>query len=141
MSLKIHLLHSHLDFFPDNLGAVSDEHVERFHQDISSMEKRYQGANSVEEAKDLIIQLNQIMRRGGFHLRKWASNVPKVLEALPNEDKYDISMVPFGKDLTINLLGLIWNATKDVFQVKVQDTMDVKTKRQLLSVIAQFLIP
>ncbi|UYV78169.1 hypothetical protein LAZ67_16000358 [Cordylochernes scorpioides] len=36
MSLKIHFLHSHLDFFPDNLGAVSDEHGERFHQDISS---------------------------------------------------------------------------------------------------------
>ncbi|UYV82502.1 hypothetical protein LAZ67_21002579 [Cordylochernes scorpioides] len=43
MSLKIHFLHSHLYFFPDNLGAVSDEHGERFHQAISSMEKRYQG--------------------------------------------------------------------------------------------------
>jgi len=32
-----------LDFFPENCGAVSDEHGERFHQDISSMEKRYQG--------------------------------------------------------------------------------------------------
>jgi hypothetical protein len=31
MSLKIHFLHSHLDFFPQNLGAVSDEHGERFH--------------------------------------------------------------------------------------------------------------
>ncbi|UYV80722.1 hypothetical protein LAZ67_19001537 [Cordylochernes scorpioides] len=46
MSLKIHFLHSHLDFFPDNLGAVSDEHGERFHQDISSMEKRYQDLSS-----------------------------------------------------------------------------------------------
>ncbi|XP_036357596.1 uncharacterized protein LOC118762843 [Octopus sinensis] len=27
----------------DNLGAVSDEHGERFHQDISAMEKWYQG--------------------------------------------------------------------------------------------------
>ncbi|UYV78509.1 hypothetical protein LAZ67_16001816 [Cordylochernes scorpioides] len=43
MSLKIHFLHSHLDFFPENLGAVSDEHGERFHQDISSIKKRYQG--------------------------------------------------------------------------------------------------
>ncbi|UYV82854.1 hypothetical protein LAZ67_22001095 [Cordylochernes scorpioides] len=34
MSLKIQFLHSHLDFFPDNLGAVSDEHGERFHQDM-----------------------------------------------------------------------------------------------------------
>ena len=43
MSLKIHFLDSHLDFFPENLGAVSDEHGERFHQDILSMETRYQG--------------------------------------------------------------------------------------------------
>ena len=28
MSLKIYFLHSHLNFFPPNLGAVSDEHVE-----------------------------------------------------------------------------------------------------------------
>ena len=34
--------HSHLDFFPPNLGAVSDEQGERFHQDIAIMEKRYQ---------------------------------------------------------------------------------------------------
>lgn len=43
MSLKIHFLDSHLDFFPENMGAVSDEHGERFHQDISKMERRYQG--------------------------------------------------------------------------------------------------
>jgi len=43
MSLKIHFLHSHLNFFPEKCGAVNDEPRERFHQDISSMEKRYQG--------------------------------------------------------------------------------------------------
>ncbi|XP_076043843.1 uncharacterized protein LOC143026937 [Oratosquilla oratoria] len=43
MSLKVHFLDSHLDFFPENLGAVSDEQGERFHQDIASMEQRYQG--------------------------------------------------------------------------------------------------
>ena len=43
MSLKMHFLHSHLEFFPPNLGDVSDEHGERFHQDISLMESRYQG--------------------------------------------------------------------------------------------------
>jgi hypothetical protein len=46
MSLKVHFLDSHLDLFPENLGAVSDEHGERFHQDISTMEKRYQGTCS-----------------------------------------------------------------------------------------------
>ena len=43
MSLKIHFLYSHLDFFPSNCGDVSDQHGERFHQDIAVMEKRYQG--------------------------------------------------------------------------------------------------
>jgi len=43
MSLKIHFLHSHLNFFRLNCGAVTDEHGERFHQDIAAMEKRYQG--------------------------------------------------------------------------------------------------
>jgi len=43
MSLKIHFLDSHVDFFPENLGAVSDEHGERFHQDIMHIERRYNG--------------------------------------------------------------------------------------------------
>lgn len=43
MSLKLHFLHSHLSFFPENAGAVSDEHGERFHQDIARMESRYKG--------------------------------------------------------------------------------------------------
>jgi hypothetical protein len=43
MSPKMHFLDSHLNFFPQNLGNVSDEHGERFHQDISTMETRYQG--------------------------------------------------------------------------------------------------
>ena len=30
-------------FSPENCGAVNDENGERFHQDIFSMEKRYQG--------------------------------------------------------------------------------------------------
>jgi hypothetical protein len=42
MSLKVRFLDFHLDFFPENLGAVSDEHGERFHQDISTMKQRYQ---------------------------------------------------------------------------------------------------
>ena len=43
ISLKMHFLHSHLEFFPENLGAVGDEPGEKFCQDIQSMEKRYKG--------------------------------------------------------------------------------------------------
>lgn len=43
MSIKVHYLHSHLDRFPENLGDYSEEQGERFHQDIKTMEDRYQG--------------------------------------------------------------------------------------------------
>ena len=43
MSIKVHYLHSHLDHFPKNLGDLSEEQGERFHQDIRVMEERYQG--------------------------------------------------------------------------------------------------
>ena len=42
MSVKEHFLHRHLDNFPRNLRAFSEEQGERFHQDIKMMEKRCQ---------------------------------------------------------------------------------------------------
>ena len=43
MSIKVHFLKNHLNKFPANLGDVSDEHGQRFHQNIKVMEERYQG--------------------------------------------------------------------------------------------------
>jgi hypothetical protein len=43
MTLKINFLNLHLNFFPENLGAVSEKLAELFHQDIKKMERRYQG--------------------------------------------------------------------------------------------------
>jgi hypothetical protein len=38
-----HFFFFHLDFFPISLGDISDKYGERFHREISTMEKRYQG--------------------------------------------------------------------------------------------------
>ena len=43
MSIKIQYLFSHLGRLPENLGEVSEEQGERFHQVIKNMEMRYQG--------------------------------------------------------------------------------------------------
>jgi len=43
MSVKLHFLASHLNYFPDNCGDYSEEQGERFHQDIRTMEERYKG--------------------------------------------------------------------------------------------------
>jgi hypothetical protein len=43
LSLKLHFLHFHLDYFTESLGDLSEEQGERFHQDVKEMERRYQG--------------------------------------------------------------------------------------------------
>lgn len=43
MSPKVHFMHQHLDFFKDNLGKISDEHGERFHQQVKNIENRFKG--------------------------------------------------------------------------------------------------
>ena len=43
MSLKLHFLKCHVDFFPEDLGKISDEHGGCFHQTIQTIEKHYQG--------------------------------------------------------------------------------------------------
>ena len=47
MSLKIHMLHSHLDFFPDNCGMASDWHGEFF------MRKLRRRRNDIRESGPL----------------------------------------------------------------------------------------
>ena len=43
MNIKVLCFFSHLDCFRTNLGDLSEDHEERFHQDIKVMEERYQG--------------------------------------------------------------------------------------------------
>ena len=52
MSIKMHFLSSHLDYFPENCGDFSEEQGERFHQDIRVMEERYQGRWDVNMLAD-----------------------------------------------------------------------------------------
>ena len=43
MSLKLHMIHSHLNLFKSNMADYSKEHGESFHQDVMEFEKCYQG--------------------------------------------------------------------------------------------------
>jgi len=52
MSLKVHFLHSHLEYFPQNLDSYSQEQGERFHQDLRTMGKHYQGRMNANMISD-----------------------------------------------------------------------------------------
>ena len=44
ISPKLLILQSHLDFFKSNIGAYSEEHGERFHQDVPSLRRGTKGS-------------------------------------------------------------------------------------------------
>ncbi|GBN19641.1 hypothetical protein AVEN_6794-1 [Araneus ventricosus] len=52
MSLKVNFLHSHIDCFPENLEAFSEEEGEIFHKDAPDIERRYQGKWDVNMLAD-----------------------------------------------------------------------------------------
>ncbi|KAL0818421.1 hypothetical protein ABMA28_008887 [Loxostege sticticalis] len=68
MSLKVHMLHAHLDQFKNNLGAYSEEQGERFHQDVMDFEQRYQGQYNENMMGDYIWSL--IRESSYLHRRK-----------------------------------------------------------------------
>lgn len=70
MSLKVHFLFSHLDYFPDNLGDFSEEMGERFHQDIKIMETRYQGRWDVSMMADYCWMMKRDCLPEEEHARK-----------------------------------------------------------------------
>ncbi|XP_062557636.1 uncharacterized protein LOC134222504 [Armigeres subalbatus] len=44
------------------------------------------GADTIEEATDLRTQLVEMLQRGGFHLRKWASNEEATLQGISQQE-------------------------------------------------------
>ena len=55
MSIKVHFLHSYLDRFPGNLGALSDEQGERFHQDVKETEAEVSREMGCRHASRLLL--------------------------------------------------------------------------------------
>lgn len=99
------------------------------------------GSNTIDGAKRLAEELNQLLTAGGFRLRKWATNESKVLINIPENDKIE-SMVNIPTDITVCLLGVIWNPVTDCFSYNVK-TKDycINTKRKLLSEISKIFDP
>ena len=57
MSLKIHILHTHVDEFKDNMDDYSEEQSERFQQDVRSFEEGHKGQYNESMMGDYIRNL------------------------------------------------------------------------------------
>ncbi|XP_055623247.1 uncharacterized protein LOC129766684 [Toxorhynchites rutilus septentrionalis] len=93
-------------YVDDFIGGVS---VSEF------LSRCYSGAQSIEEAIRLRTELDELLPKGGFELRKWASNRLEVLQGLSNEQVGTQSALQFTPEESIKALGIIWEPEARLF--------------------------
>ncbi|XP_062708370.1 uncharacterized protein LOC134288239 isoform X1 [Aedes albopictus] len=102
------------------------------------------GFDDLNEASEAQVQLIGLLKAGGFHLHKWASNNPTLLERIPESDRDElVSIDESGSSEVIKTLGLMWNPTLDALQFISIPTVceNSATKRQVLSLISRMFDP
>jgi hypothetical protein len=101
------------------------------------------GANTVKEAICLREELSELMQKGGFELRKFASNKFEVLQGLDKDHIGTQSTLSFTPKESIKALGIGWEPENDLlhFESTIQPRNHPPTKRTILSDIAKLYDP
>ena len=98
------------------------------------------GADTVEGAARLQVDLQDLFSKGRFTLRKWNSSHPAALERVPPElkESHFTQTIPDPPEY-VKTLGIEWNSKKDVFRLTVSDfpSDQSPTKRLLASDVAK----
>lgn len=97
------------------------------------------GANSMTRALQIREETMKLLEKGGFVLRKWASNKMELLKNIP-ESSVASSIRSLDKEGIFKTLGIQWNPIEDVFQYHVRMDSNYAqrpTKRTILLCIAQ----
>ncbi|XP_044578945.1 uncharacterized protein LOC123261417 [Cotesia glomerata] len=98
------------------------------------------GAKTVAEAITLRDQLITMLKKGGFNVRKWASNHPALL--IKVQEHPESSHMSLDPDSATKTLGIRWHARDDYFfyVVNISNQSNI-TKRTILSQIAKLFDP
>lgn len=105
------------------------------------MDDLLSGADTIEQAMVLRVQLTKICEKAGFVLRKWASNTAELLTS--TENKSSDPLLNLNQDMVTKTLGIGWNCQEDNIRYIVGTTSDHKsiTKRSILSTISRIYDP
>ena len=99
------------------------------------------GANSIEEGIELRHQLQELLSKADFLLRKWNSSNPYILREVPPELRDDqMSLTISDQDeVYTKTLGIEWHSVLDHFRLNVSNhcAHNTLTKRALVSDIAR----
>ncbi|XP_055633006.1 uncharacterized protein LOC129773424 [Toxorhynchites rutilus septentrionalis] len=103
------------------------------------------GASSVDEAIQLQNDLDTLMKKGGFTLRKWCSNKPEVLAGISVEHLGTNLSVSFdiSPEEKVKALGITWEPGTDQlrFYYCITASEQAWTRRNILSSIAKLFDP
>ncbi|XP_071581073.1 uncharacterized protein [Temnothorax nylanderi] len=99
------------------------------------------GADTVQQVKEIAVQLKNLCMAGGFPLSKWHATHQDVLTAVQAE-KEQGSQIAFD-DCTTKILGLNWLPHEDsfTFSTRISSHTTQFTKRLVLSEVAQIFDP
>ncbi|XP_063372557.1 uncharacterized protein LOC134660706 [Cydia amplana] len=104
------------------------------------MDELVHGVHSIEQGKNVIKDLDQLLKTGGFNLRKWSANSTELLTDMTSQQ--NIVIFNFKSDVVPKTLEICWNPTKDTFTFRYETTQHNKiTKRILLSEISKVFDP
>ncbi|GFV88521.1 integrase catalytic domain-containing protein [Trichonephila clavipes] len=119
---------------PKTIQQLAEEEIKKFPKASKvALEDFYvddliTGTNSKEDAKKLVSQVIELMKKGGFPIRKWASNESSVLESLPTELRSSSGSLHIEEDHLMKILGIIWNSKEDTFRINVSPPNEVRPK-------------
>lgn len=99
------------------------------------------GAETLVDVKIIQTQVTELLKSGGFNIRKWNSNASEVLKNIPVEARAQTQ--EHTEEQSVKVLGMSWTAESDSFQyyVKKNNTFSKITKRAILSEIASLFDP
>jgi len=100
-------------------------------------------AKSIEEAKEVRRQLTELSDKAGFHIRKWISQKPEVIEDIPVADRAKEVNLQQDEFQSTKTLGVLWTVQDDkmTFHYTAPSTEFVFTKRNVLKKVATIFDP
>jgi len=99
------------------------------------------GADTLETILESKIQIISLLNRGGFNLKKWASNCLEILNTISIEDQAMTPWVEPTKEQAVKVLGVHWDPVAGTFGYHSAINPVAPTKRSVLSTVARFYDP
>ena len=66
-----------------------------------------------------MLDLRDLLGKGGFRLTKWLSNDKEVVKSIPETERATVKTLDFDDVLTERALGVQWNVNHNKFTFKI----------------------